>query len=103
MNHMPTIKLNLISSLWPFTKWGLDIIGPFICGQGDIKYVFVAMNYLTKWANAKSYKMISFEDVVSIMYLNIIYWFGIPNVLTIDNGPQFDKAPIKKTCKKFRI
>lgn len=61
------------------------------------------MDYFTKWAEARSYKTITSEDVVNIMYSSIIYRFGIPNVLVMDNGPQFDRALMRRLCKKFVI
>ena len=41
--------LNLLSSPWPFTQWGLDIIGPFPKVVGNKRYLLVGMDYFTKW------------------------------------------------------
>lgn len=30
IQHRPTIPLNLIDYEWPFVRWGLDILGPFL-------------------------------------------------------------------------
>ncbi|XP_075665166.1 uncharacterized protein LOC142634786 [Castanea sativa] len=35
-------------------KWGLDIIGPFPRATGNCKFVLVAMDYFTKWAEFDS-------------------------------------------------
>ncbi|GKB78115.1 reverse transcriptase domain-containing protein [Tanacetum coccineum] len=49
------LKQNLtpITSLWPFYKWGINIAGPFPEGPGKVKFLIVAMDYFTKWIEAK--------------------------------------------------
>lgn len=103
MNHLPAIEFNMILSPWPFAKRGLDIVRSFVPSRGDVKYVLVATYYFTKWAEAKSFKSVTAEDVVNFIYSNIIYRFEIPNALIMDNGPQFDGAAMRKLCKKFKI
>ncbi|GKE44327.1 reverse transcriptase domain-containing protein, partial [Tanacetum coccineum] len=49
----PQEKLNLITSPWPFYKWGIDIAGPFPEGPDKVKFLIVAMDYFTKWIEAK--------------------------------------------------
>ncbi|GJS50843.1 reverse transcriptase domain-containing protein [Tanacetum coccineum] len=46
-------KLTPITSLWPFYKWGIDIAGPFPEGPDKVKFLIVAMDYFTKWIEAK--------------------------------------------------
>ncbi|GJZ57296.1 reverse transcriptase domain-containing protein [Tanacetum coccineum] len=49
----PQEKLNPITSPWPFHKWGIDIAGPFPEGPDKVKFLIVAMDYFTKWIEAK--------------------------------------------------
>ncbi|GJZ01147.1 reverse transcriptase domain-containing protein [Tanacetum coccineum] len=49
----PQQKLTLITSPWPFYKWGIDIAGPFSKGPGKVKFLIVAIDYFTKWTEAK--------------------------------------------------
>ncbi|GJZ56599.1 reverse transcriptase domain-containing protein [Tanacetum coccineum] len=46
-------KLTPITSPWPFYKWGIDITGPFLEGPGKVKFLIVAIDYFTKWIEAK--------------------------------------------------
>ncbi|GJR01692.1 reverse transcriptase domain-containing protein [Tanacetum coccineum] len=34
-------------------QWGMDIVGPFLEASGRIKYLIVAVDYFTKWLEAK--------------------------------------------------
>nr|GEW93075.1 hypothetical protein [Tanacetum cinerariifolium] len=39
---------------WPFYKWGINMAGPFPKGPGKVKFLIVAMDYFTKWIEAKA-------------------------------------------------
>jgi len=41
--------LNHIFSSWPFSKWGMDIIGTFVPSKGQVKFLLVDIDYFTKW------------------------------------------------------
>ncbi|GJT21771.1 reverse transcriptase domain-containing protein [Tanacetum coccineum] len=49
----PQQKLTPIMSSWAFYKWGIDIAGPFPEGPGKVKFLIVAIDYFTKWIEAK--------------------------------------------------
>nr|GEU32354.1 reverse transcriptase domain-containing protein [Tanacetum cinerariifolium] len=49
----PQQNLTPITSPWPFYKWGIDIAGPFPEGPGKVKFLIVAIDYFTKWIEAK--------------------------------------------------
>ncbi|XP_026435165.1 uncharacterized protein LOC113332879 [Papaver somniferum] len=36
--HAPATKLNSVDSPWPFSKWGIDIVGPLIEGSGKRRF-----------------------------------------------------------------
>ncbi|GKE57247.1 reverse transcriptase domain-containing protein [Tanacetum coccineum] len=40
-------------SPWPFYQWGLDILGPLPEGPDGLKFIIVAIDYFTKWMEAK--------------------------------------------------
>ncbi|GJR66132.1 reverse transcriptase domain-containing protein [Tanacetum coccineum] len=50
----PQQPLTPITALWPFYKWRIDIAGPFPEGPGKVKFLIVAMDYFTKWIEAKA-------------------------------------------------
>ncbi|GJV40514.1 reverse transcriptase domain-containing protein [Tanacetum coccineum] len=49
----PQQKLTPITFPWPFYKWGIDIARPFPEGPGKVKFLIVAIDYFTKWIEAK--------------------------------------------------
>ncbi|GJU33421.1 reverse transcriptase domain-containing protein [Tanacetum coccineum] len=50
----PQQSLTPITAPWPFYKWGIDIAGPFPEGPGKVEFLIVAMDYFTKWIEAKA-------------------------------------------------
>nr|GEV67623.1 reverse transcriptase domain-containing protein [Tanacetum cinerariifolium] len=54
VSKYPQQPLTPITALWPFYKWGIDIAGPFLEGPTKVKFLIVAMDYFTKWIEAKA-------------------------------------------------
>ena len=47
--HLPAQALHTIPLSWPFSVWGLDILGPFARAVGGFEFLFVATDKFTKW------------------------------------------------------
>ncbi|GKE44782.1 reverse transcriptase domain-containing protein, partial [Tanacetum coccineum] len=99
----PQQPLTPITSLWPFYKWGIDIAGPFPEGPGKVKFLIVAMDYFTKWIEAKAVATISGGQVKKFVCDNIVCRFGLPGEIVSDNGKQFSNNPFKDWCEKLNI
>ena len=85
--HVPSETLKPISGPWPFTQWGMDIVGPLPPPPAQKKFLLVATNYFSKWVEAEAYASIKDKDVTKFMWKNIICRFGIPQTIIADNGP----------------
>ncbi|GJV89620.1 reverse transcriptase domain-containing protein [Tanacetum coccineum] len=99
----PQQPLTPITSPWPFYKWGIDIAGPFPEGPGKVKFLIVAMDYFTKWIEAKAVATISGGQVKKFVWDNIVCRFGLPGEIVSDNGKQFSDNPFKDWCEKLNI
>ncbi|GJX64686.1 reverse transcriptase domain-containing protein [Tanacetum coccineum] len=99
----PQQPLTPITSPWPFYKWGIDIAGPFLEGPGKVKFLIVAMDYFTKWIEAKAVATISGGQVKKFVWDNIVCRFGLPGEIVSDNGKQFSDNPFKDWCEKLNI
>ncbi|GJY31040.1 reverse transcriptase domain-containing protein [Tanacetum coccineum] len=71
------------------------IPGPFPEGPGKVKFLIVAMNYFTKWIEAKAVATITGNQVKNFMWDNIVCRFGLPREIVSDNGKQFSDNPFK--------
>ncbi|GJW10872.1 reverse transcriptase domain-containing protein [Tanacetum coccineum] len=99
----PQQKLSPITSPWPFYKWGIDIAGPFSEGPGKVKFLIVAIDYFTKWIEAKPLATITGNQIKKFVWDNIVYRFGLPGEIISNNKKQFQDNPFKDWCEKLCI
>ncbi|XP_065626174.1 uncharacterized protein LOC136066193 [Quercus suber] len=92
-----------LSSPWPFTQWGLDIVGPFPKATGNKKYLLVGTDYFTKWVEAEPLANIRDVDVQRFVWKSIVTRFGVPCILISDNGLQFDSKAFRSYCSELGI
>ena len=52
--RLPTTELTSLISPWSFEQWGIDILGPFSKATLQQKFLFVVMDYFTKWVEAEA-------------------------------------------------
>ncbi|GJV37252.1 reverse transcriptase domain-containing protein [Tanacetum coccineum] len=83
--------------------YGIDIAGPFLEGPGKAKFLIVAMDYFTKWIEAKAVATITGNQVKKFVWDNILCHFGLPVEIVSDNGKQFSDNPFKDWCDKLNI
>ena len=86
----PVQDMISISSPWPFSQWGIDIVEPLPTAPAQKKLLLVATDYFSKWVETKAYSSIKDRDVTQFLWKNIICRFGIPRSIVSNNGPQFD-------------
>jgi hypothetical protein len=55
----PSQFTKLIAHTWPLQRWGLNIVGPLPTTQGNLKFTFVAVEYFTKWIEARAVSTIT--------------------------------------------
>ena len=71
--------------------------------MGNRRFVLVAVNYFTKWAEAEALANIWDVDVKKFVWKNIITIFGVPDSLISDNGLQFDNRAFREFCSNLDI
>ncbi|GKV49002.1 hypothetical protein SLEP1_g55776 [Rubroshorea leprosula] len=101
--HMPGEMLSSLSSPWPFAQWGVDLLGPFIKGKGGCTFLVVAVDYFTKWIEAKPLSTTTEKKIEDFLFNSILCRFGIPKRIIADNGPQFRAAALRSFCDDYGI
>ena len=86
----------------PFHKIGIDIKGPLPITKEGNRYIIVAMDYLTKWPEAKAIKNMKAETVVEFIYKEIICRHGTPLEILSDRGKSFMNQVVDNLCDKFQ-
>jgi transposase InsO family protein len=88
----------MIPPSWPFVVWGVDILGPFSRAVGGYWYLFVAIDKFTKWPEATSVDSITQGADVAFLK-SIVYRFGVPSRIIMDNGTQFTSRIFQEYCE----
>ena len=101
--HSPPEVLVPMTAPWPFTQWGLDIMGPFPIGRRQLKFLVVAIDYFTKWVEAEPLATITKKNIQNFVWKAVICRFGIPRVLVSDNGKQFDNPRFRQFSQELGI
>ncbi|XP_057984620.1 uncharacterized protein LOC131169412 [Hevea brasiliensis] len=90
LNHLPSSELYSMTSPWPFSIWGIDIIGKISpTASNGHRFIIVATDYFTKWVEAESYKVVGAKQISKFVRKNLICRFGVPHEIVLDNGSQF--------------
>ena len=88
--HVPPSELHALTSPWPFSVWGIDIIGKISPkSSSGHEYILVAIDYFTKWVEATSYAGLTAARVAKFIRSYIIYRYGVPHEFISDRGAHF--------------
>ncbi|GAU46722.1 hypothetical protein TSUD_100140 [Trifolium subterraneum] len=102
--HLPPTSLNVLSSPWSFSMWGIDMIGRIEPkASNGHRFILVAIDYFTKWVEAASYANVTKQVVVRFIKNHIICRYGVPNKIITDNGTNLNNKMMKDLCDEFKI
>ncbi|GJZ85432.1 reverse transcriptase domain-containing protein [Tanacetum coccineum] len=84
-----------------FDMWGIDFMGPFPSSRGN-KYILVAVDYLSKWVEAKALPT-NDARVVCKFLKSLFARFGAPRAIISDRGTHFCNDRIAKVMLKYVV
>jgi transposase InsO family protein len=96
-------ELHSIKIKEPWYQMGIDIVGPLPRTQRGKKYIVVAMDYFTKWPEARALTEATAEKVSEFIYEDIICRHGCPKKILSDRGSHFNNKVIQELTQKFEI
>ncbi|WJZ98592.1 hypothetical protein VitviT2T_017104 [Vitis vinifera] len=88
--HIPPSELHALTFSWPFSVWGIDIIGKISPkSSSGHEYILVTIDYFTKWVEAASYAKLTVTKVAKFIKSHIICRYGVPHEPISDRGVHF--------------
>ncbi|GJY00589.1 reverse transcriptase domain-containing protein [Tanacetum coccineum] len=84
-----------------FDVWGIDFMGPFPSSRGN-KYILVAVDYLSKWVEAKALPT-NDARVVCKFLKSLFARFGAPRAIISDRGTHFCNDQFAKVMQKYGV
>src|SRR6266542_2174090 len=83
-------KLHSIRIKEPFYQWGIDIVGPLTETLRGNKYIVVAIDYFTKYPEARALANANAKSVANFIYEDIICRHGCPRKIISDRETHFN-------------
>jgi IS30 family transposase len=88
--------------MWPFSVWGLDLVGPLKKAPRGYTHLLVTIDKFSKWIEACPITKIKSEQAV-LFFHDIIHRFGVLNSIITDNGTQFTGKKFLRFCDEYHI
>nr|GFB86124.1 reverse transcriptase domain-containing protein [Tanacetum cinerariifolium] len=92
---------NFIQNCEIFDVWGIDFMGSFPSSKGN-KYILVAVDYLSKWVEAKALPTNDARVVVKFLK-SLFSWFGTPKAIISDRGTHFCNDQFSRVMAKYGV
>nr|GFA80375.1 reverse transcriptase domain-containing protein [Tanacetum cinerariifolium] len=92
---------NFIQIYEIFDVWGIDFITPFPSSKGN-KYILVAIDYLSKWVEAKALPTNDARVVVKFLK-SLFSRFGTPKTIISDRGTHFCNDQFSRVMAKYGV
>ena len=74
----PTAVRKAMLAFDVFEKWDIDAIGPLPVTQREKCYILMAVDYLSRWAEAKVVNQITSKEVEKFIYEDVCCRHGVP-------------------------
>nr|GEW10503.1 reverse transcriptase domain-containing protein [Tanacetum cinerariifolium] len=84
-----------------FDVWGIDFMGPFPSSKGN-KYILVAVDYLSKWVEAKALPTNDARVVVKFLK-SLFSRFRTPKAIISDRGTHFCNDQFLRVMLKYGV
>ena len=95
--NAPPMPLNVLAVPWPFSMWGIDVIGAIEPrASNGHRFILVAIDYITKWVEAASYSSVTRSVVVRFIKKEIICRYGLPRKIITDNATNLNNKIMKE-------
>src|ERR1043165_3261011 len=101
-NQPPPATLHPIPVHGLFHRWGIDLIGPLNETRQAKRYIIVATEYLTRWAEVDAIEDKSAESVHAFL-LRLVFRFGAWEVLLHDQGREFCNKLVADLMAKMEV
>jgi hypothetical protein len=96
-------ELNPIKTVSIRQQWGIDIKGPLQISENSNRYIVVAIEYFSKWVEARAIPDQKTKTVAKFFFEDVICRHGTPKILISDRGLTFRSELIAELNKKFNI
>lgn len=104
IQHVHASKLHVIVKPWPFRGWALVLVGEIHpASSKQQRYILVGIDYFTMWIEAIPLVKVDQEEIIDFIQKHIIYRFGIPETITVNQGSMFTGRKMQEFASEVGI
>lgn len=96
------MPMNFVMEVEIFDVWVIDFMGPFVSSY-DMTYILVAVDYVSKWAEAIALPNNVVRSVTAFLKKNIFTRFGTPRAILSDGGSRFCYKAFAGFLEKYGV
>ena len=96
-------ELSPIEPTGPWERVGIDFVGPLDITPNGNRYIITAIDYFTRWPEAKAVPNATAEVTAKFIYKDIICRHGIVDIIHTDQGTHFVNELITKLAERFQM
>src|ERR1043165_583997 len=102
--HARSAKQNELYSIpisAPWERVGIDFIGPLPETEQENRYIITAIDYFTRWSEARAVLQANAQNVAKFIYEEFICRHDTINIIHSDQGTHFVNETISDLMKRF--
>ncbi|GKV17025.1 hypothetical protein SLEP1_g27583 [Rubroshorea leprosula] len=100
----PPFPLHNMVAPWPFSMWGIDVIGPINPkASNGHQFILVAIDYFSKWVEVAAYTNVKNKVVARFIQREIICRYGQLETIITDNAKNLNNSLMASICKQHKI
>ncbi|GKD36181.1 reverse transcriptase domain-containing protein [Tanacetum coccineum] len=88
---------------WPFSHWGVNILGPLSTALGGLKFLAVAIEHSTKWIEANPLTTVSASHVERFVWEYVVSRFRVPQIISSKDDKHFKEGIFADLYKGLKI
>ncbi|GKF08009.1 reverse transcriptase domain-containing protein [Tanacetum coccineum] len=77
---------------WPFSHWGVNILGPLPTAPGGFKFLAIAVEHSTKWMEAKPLTVINGRHAKRFVWEYVVCKFEVPQIISSKDEKHFPEG-----------
>nr|GEY48403.1 reverse transcriptase domain-containing protein [Tanacetum cinerariifolium] len=86
---------------WPFSDWGINIVGPQPTALRNLKFLAIAVEHSTKWVEAKPITTTNGKQAEKFIWEHVICKFEIPKAIPSKDDKQFKEEAIPTSTESL--
>ncbi|GKD50562.1 ribonuclease H-like domain-containing protein [Tanacetum coccineum] len=88
---------------WPFSHWGVSIIGPLPTAPRGLKFLAIAIKHSMKWIEAKPLTIVNTRHIERFVCEYVVYRFGVPHIISSKDDKHFKEGIFADLYRGLKI